>query len=329
MPKINLHTRRLLASRDLRLALISLDEWNIVDINGPDHLSYLQSQVTIDVTTLLDNQHVITAHCNSKGKICTTIRLFHRGNGLAYITRRNMTKTQLNILKNYSVFSKTNIITDKNAVLLGIAGDQSRYILETIFKHIPNSISPVVQSEENILLWFGEPAERFLLITTKERAAIIRNTLKIKAQLYDSAQWLALEIEAGLPIIDSCTSFQFLPQEANLQELHAISFNKGCYIGQEIIARTKFHNANKRSLYWLTGTAERIPEAGDSLETKIRNHWRHIGTVLAACQIGKSTISIQAILRNNLPENTALRLLSDDTSRLLIQYLPYKLYSKI
>ncbi|WP_232037519.1 tRNA-modifying protein YgfZ [Candidatus Erwinia haradaeae] len=321
----NYHPSKSLESTYLPLVLISLDEWNMVYINGPNHINFLQSQLTINVKTLLPHQHLIAAHCNPKGKIWSTIRLFHHGNGLAYITRRNIIETQSHILKRYAVFSKTNVIINKNYVLLGIAGYQARSILETIFKPLPDSISPVIQSDNNVLLWFGEPSERFLLITTKEQALVIRKILMVKEELYDSHQWLALEIAAGLPVIDNNTSGQFLPQEANLQELKAISFNKGCYIGQEIIAQTQFRNSTKQSLYWLTGITESIPEAGDALAMKIGNDWRRTGTILAACQVGNSTTWIQAILRKNIKENTSLRLLSDHKGKLIIQRLPYKL----
>ncbi|WP_157992130.1 tRNA-modifying protein YgfZ [Candidatus Erwinia haradaeae] len=321
------HPSRSLESTYLPLVLMSLDEWKMVYINGPNHINFLQSQLTINVKTLLPHQHLITAHCNPKGKIWSTIRLFHHDNGLAYITRRNVIETQSHILKKYAVFSKTNIVIDKNYVLLGIAGYQSRSMLETIFKPLPDSISPVVHSENNVLLWFGEPSERFLLITTIKQALVIREILIVKEKLYDSNQWLALDIAAGLPIIDNNTSGQFLPQETNLQELNAISFNKGCYIGQEIIAQTQFRNSTKRSLYWLTGTTESIPKAGDALEMKLDHEWRRSGTILAACQIGKSTTWIQAILKKNLKENTSLRLLNDHKGKLMIQRLPYKLYN--
>ncbi|CDL16218.1 Folate-dependent protein for Fe/S cluster synthesis/repair in oxidative stress [Klebsiella pneumoniae IS46] len=78
-----------------------------------------------------------------------------------------------------------------------------------------------------------------------------------EAQFNNSQQWLALNIEAGLPVIDSANSGQFIPQATNLQALGGISFKKGCYTGQEMVARAKFRGANKRALWTLSGTASR------------------------------------------------------------------------
>ena len=61
-----------------------------------------------------------------------------------------------------------------------------------------------------------------------------------QAELNDSGQWLALEIEAGYPVIDAANSAQLIPQATNLQALEGISFSKGCYTGQEMVARAKF-----------------------------------------------------------------------------------------
>ncbi len=79
-----------------------------------------------------------------------------------------------------------------------------------------------------------------------------------QAELNDSGQWLALEIEAGYPVIDA-NSAQLIPQATNLQALEGISFSKGCYTGQEMAARAKFRGANKRALYWLEGKAGPAP----------------------------------------------------------------------
>ena len=84
----------------------------------------------------------------------------------------------------------------------------------------------MVQQDDTTLLWFAEPAERFLLITTPAQAEALQQKLAGEAQLNDSTQWLALDIAAGVPVIDSATTAQLIPQATNLQALDAISFKK-------------------------------------------------------------------------------------------------------
>lgn len=325
MPNISYPPRQPVASARLPLTLISLEEWALVNASGADHVSYLQGQVTLDVAALADNQHRPAAHCDAKGKMWSNLRLFHRGEGMAFIERRSLRDTQLTELKKYAVFAKVTLLPDDEAVLLGVAGFQARAALAGVFDALPDAGSPVIQQDDTTLLWFNLPAERFLLVTTAAKAQELQDKLAGEAQLNDSRQWLALDIEAGFPIIDSATSAQLIPQATNLQALDAISFKKGCYTGQEMVARAKFRGANKRALFWLAGKAGVVPAANDALEMQMGENWRRTGTILAACQLDNGEVWVQAVLNNDLEADTVLRVQGDDGGKLAIQPLPYEI----
>lgn len=325
MPNISFPPRQPVASARLPLTLISLEEWALVNASGADHVSYLQGQVTLDVAALADNQHRPAAHCDAKGKMWSNLRLFHRGEGMAFIERRSLRDTQLTELKKYAVFAKVTLVPDDEAVLLGVAGFQARAALAGVFDALPDAGSPVIQQDDSTLLWFNLPAERFLLVTTAAKAQALQDKLAGEAQLNDSQQWLALEIEAGYPIIDSANSAQLIPQATNLQALDAISFKKGCYTGQEMVARAKFRGANKRALFWLAGKAGVVPAANDALEMQMGENWRRTGTILAACQLDNGEVWVQAVLNNDLEADTVLRVQGDEGGKLAIQPLPYEI----
>ena len=325
MPNISFPPRQPVASARLPLTLISLEEWALVNASGADHVSYLQGQVTLDVAALADNQHRPAAHCDAKGKMWSNLRLFHRGEGMAFIERRSLRDSQLTELKKYAVFAKVTLLPDDEAVLLGVAGFQARAALAGVFDALPDAGSPVIQQDDSTLLWFNLPAERFLLVTTAAKAQELQDKLAGEAQLNDSRQWLALDIEAGFPIIDSATSAQLIPQATNLQALDAISFKKGCYTGQEMVARAKFRGANKRALFWLAGKAGVVPAANDALEMQMGENWRRTGTILAACQLDNGEVWVQAVLNNDLEADTVLRVQGDEGGKLKIQPLPYEI----
>ena len=325
MSGISFPSRPLLASAQLPLTLISLDEWALVSATGPDSVSYLQGQVTLDVAALAADQHLPAAHCDAKGKMWSTLRLFHRTEGLAYIERRNLRDAQLAELKKYAVFSKVTLEADDEAVLLGLAGEGARAALAELFSVLPDAQTQVVQQDDSTLLWFSLPAERFLLVTNAEKAAELQRALADKALLNNSAQWLALDIEAGFPIIETDTSAQFIPQATNVQALNGISFKKGCYTGQEMVARAKFRGANKRALFWLAGQAGSVPAVNSSLEMQMGENWRRTGTVLAACRLENGDVWVQAVLNNDLEADTVLRVQGDEGGKLAIQPLPYEI----
>ena len=325
MPDFTFPPRQPVASSRLPLTLVSLEDWALVSVQGADSTSYLQGQVTLDVAALPAEKHLPCAHCDAKGKMWSNLRLFHRGEGYAYLVRRGLRDTQVAELKKYAVFSKVTIAADDNVVLLGVAGFQARAALTNRFAALPDAQTPVVQDGDSTLLWFATPAERFLLVTNVEKASELKQALVGEAQLNDSQQWLALDIEAGLPVLDEKTSAQLIPQATNLQALEAISFKKGCYTGQEMVARAKFRGANKRALYWLAGKAGRVPAAGDALELKMGENWRRTGTILAAVQLESGDVWVQAVLNNDLEAESVLRVQGDEGGQLTIQPLPYSL----
>ena len=312
------------ASARLPLTLMTLDDWALATITGADSEKYLQGQVTNDVAQLTEHQHLLVAHCDAKGKMWSNLRLFRRNNGFAWVERRSVREAQLTELKKYAVFSKVTIAADDEHVLLGVAGFQARAALANLFSTLPDQQTQVVQDGDTQILWFEQPAERFLLVTDVATAERITETLRGEAQLNNSQQWLALNIEAGLPVIDAANSAQFLPQATNIQALGGISFKKGCYTGQEMVARAKFRGANKRALWYLAGKASRVPEAGEDLEMKLGENWRRTGTVLAAAQLEDGRLLVQVVMNNDMEPDSVFRV-RDDSFTLAIEPLPYSL----
>ena len=312
------------ASARLPLTLMTLDDWALATLTGADSEKYLQGQVTADVAALTEHQHLLAAHCDAKGKMWSNLRLFRRDGGFALIERRSIRDAQLTELKKYAVFSKVTIAPDDEHVLLGVAGFQARAALANLFTTLPDAEKQVVQEGATSILWFAHPAERFLLVTDVATAELISEKLRGEAQLNNSQQWLALNIEAGLPVIDAANSAQFIPQATNLQALGGISFKKGCYTGQEMVARAKFRGANKRALWYLAGKASRLPEAGEDLELKMGENWRRTGTILAAVQLDDGRLLVQAVMNNDMEPDSVFRV-RDDANTLSIEPLPYSL----
>ena len=312
------------SSARLPLTLMTLDDWALATITGKDSESYLQGQVTADVAQMTEHQHLLVAHCDAKGKMWSNLRLFREPEGFAWIERRSLREAQLTELKKYAVFAKVAITPDDNRVLLGVAGFQARAALANVFTTLPDGENQAVREGDSTLLWLEHPAERFLLVVSEEMAQRVTETLRGEAALNNSQQWLALNIEAGLPVIDTVNSAQFIPQATNLQALGGISFKKGCYTGQEMVARAKFRGANKRALWSLAGSASRAPEAGEDLELQMGENWRRTGTVLAAVQLDDGSVRVQVVMNNDMEPDSVFRV-RDDAGSLRIEPLPYSL----
>ncbi|MGP1959935.1 MAG: tRNA-modifying protein YgfZ [Arsenophonus sp. NC-TX2-MAG3] len=310
-------------NHQLPLTLMSLNDWSFITATGIDAEKYLQGQLTADITALTAKQHIFTAHCNAKGKIWSTLRLFHYNEGFGYILRTSVAVKQLTELKKYAVFSKIILSQKSNIMLLGIAGEGARNALNNHFSLLPDREKSIIYLEKTILLYFSLPFERFLIVTDSVTATELT---KYFPQHGDSQQWLALDIAAGIANIDIENSEQFTPHAVNLQALPAsISFQKGCYSGQETVARAKYRGSNKRAMFWLAGTGNSLPKSGESIEWKIGDNWRRTGTVLATASLTKGLISLQVVMNNNMDKESIFRLNGEINSKLTIQPLPYLL----
>lgn len=315
-------------SKYLPFTLISLENWKIITITGKDSKNFLQNQLTIDIQKILNStQYSFSAHCNANGKMYSIFKIFYYNKKFKCIIRKNLLKQEINILKKYSIFSDVNIYPSINLTMLGIAGNKANEILKKIFKKLPNIQETLIQEENVFLLYFKNPIERFLIITSLKKINKILIQLKKITFIHfnNSAQWESLHIESGIPILEKNNTLKFIPQSMNLEYLNAINFNKGCYCGQEIIAKAKFLSFNKRKMYWLFGIAKNIPQVHTEIEMQENKKWYIVGKILYVIKVYKNYFSIQTILRNIVNEKNAFRIKNDKNSKFNIKRLSYYL----
>ncbi|CEN32270.1 tRNA-modifying protein ygfZ [Candidatus Westeberhardia cardiocondylae] len=312
------------SSKKLPFTIISLKDWKLITIKGTDNIQYLQGQLTCNLFFLKKNQFSFSGHCNEKGKILSSVYIFYykKEKSLAYIVRKSIYHNQMKILKKYAIFSKITITAHNDIVLFGVSGHNTKKIISTLLNKF-KTLQPVMQNPDYTLLYFNFPIPRFLFITSIQTSNMLKHRWKNFAKFNNSKQWLSLEIEAGYPIIDTVSQNKYLPQDINLQILKGVDFNKGCYMGQEIITKYQYQKIKKYSLYFLSGEGTNIPHPGDTLEVKIENDWYFIGTILTSCKMLNNIIWIQAVLNNKLTSHKKIRAKNNNTI-LSIKNLYYK-----
>ncbi|SIO03418.1 tRNA-modifying protein YgfZ [Salinivibrio sp. ES.052] len=300
------------------LAIVALDNWALTKVSGDDTKSYLQGQLTCDIERLADDQSTLAAHCDPKGKVWSVLRFFHFQDGLAMVQPASIEATQLQEVKKYAIFSK--IAFDKvDYVLLGIVGPHADKLIDD---HIGTQGN--VRHSECSTAVLIEP-NRWLLAIEPAAATELVHQYQSHATLLSAEYWDQHDVDAALPRIESATCGEFIPQSLNLQALGAISFTKGCYTGQETVARAKYRGMNKRAMYKLTGQAARTPVAGDKIERAVGDNWRSGGTVIAGYRDANDQAAVLAILPNNLDDDTAFRLADAPANIWQRQPLPYLL----
>ncbi|OTQ52427.1 tRNA-modifying protein YgfZ [Gilliamella apis] len=271
----------------------SLSDWQLVKVSGIDNRTFLQGQVTADINHLNEYTALFAAHCDAKGRMWSNLILFQRGADIFYIVRKTVAEKQIAALKKFAVFSKVTVepVTDLN--LIGLENNA-----------IEQSI--IAELGDNSCLTRGDVT--YIKIPLPEIRVIKVSSEPLPTDLQSADHWLKLDLEAGYAIIDEPNIESLLPQACNLQHYNAISFDKGCYCGQEMVARAQFRGANNRGLYLLVGKSKTLPIIGDKLEYELDGNWREGGQVLAALKLEQNNqIYVQVVLANGIDIETNFR----------------------
>ena len=280
----------------------SLSDWQLVKVSGIDNRTFLQGQVTADINHLNEYTALFAAHCDAKGRMWSNLILFQRGADIFYIVRKTVAEKQIAALKKFAVFSKVTVepVTDLN--LIGLENNA-----------IEQSI--IAELGDNSCLTRGDVT--YIKIPLPEIRVIKVSSEPLPTDLQSADHWLKLDLEAGYAIIDEPNIESLLPQACNLQHYNAISFDKGCYCGQEMVARAQFRGANNRGLYLLVGKSKALPIIGDKLEYELDGNWREGGQVLAALKLDEDDeIYVQAVLANGIDIETNFRVKGQSDSLL-------------
>ena len=299
------------------LSISLLDNLGVITMVGDDKKSYLQGQVTCDVVSLEKDQSTLGAHCDAKGKVWSAFRLFHHQDGYGLIQPKSALEVELKEIKKYAVFSKVTI-EESNDIILGVAGSKANAFIDSISEETGDvraiSGGTVVKVADN----------RWLLLLTSDAAqSMIENS---DATLTTHELWNRFEIEAALPFVPAAAQNEHIPQALNLQALGGISFTKGCYTGQETVARAKYRGTNKRAMYIVKGaTATNLSDEPVQLERSVGENWRSVGALLTHYQFADNQAIGLIVLPNNLDDDTRLRLVSQPECEWTIAELPYSL----
>ncbi|AEH32312.1 tRNA-modifying protein YgfZ [Vibrio anguillarum] len=300
------------------LMLTHLASWGTIIISGNDKKAYLQGQVTCNVVTLEPTQSTLGAHCDAKGKVWSVFRLFHHHDGYAMFQPLSAIEAELRELKKYAIFSKVNISQSQD-VALGVMGEQAEQYINTLtadegeVRLIDGGSAIKISSQRWLLLVSEQTAQQ--LMTQSEALKVTEET------------WTRFDIEEAVPVLGQADQNEHIPQAVNLQAFNGISFNKGCYTGQETVARAKYRGINKRAMCILQGNIEQ-PLSNDQpimIERSVGENWRSAGQLMVHYTFADNTAIGLVVLPNNLEPETEFRLASQLNTRWFMQALPYSL----
>ena len=297
-----------------------LNNSGIIQLTGEEKASYLQGQVTVNINQLTENNALLGCHCDFKGKVWSVFYTLAWQDSILLVTHNSVLDKSLSELNKYGVFAKVDITNQSDEwKIIGGSGALFEKATTELFGELPSGDRKVVSNAYGLVMSIEQPHQRYLVLQPKNTEKQLSCDVS-----EDDELWEIGNIKAGLGDIRQTTINEYVPQMLNLQALNAIDFEKGCYMGQEVVARTKYLGRNKRASFILKSESENNNLAGEQLEYQIGENWRPGGKILSS-GVDSGQTWIFAVLSNDTEIGSAFRLKSSPNVFFVTQVLPYTL----
>ncbi len=236
-----------------------LSNHSVIAITGKDNKNFLQGQLTCDLEKLNQNHGLYGGYANIQGRLISTFYLCEQETQLLLITPTSNVEPLLTALKKYSVFSKI-VFSQTDLQVLSVFGENSKNEFE---KRLDITVSDELLSNSihqdlNILRTISQQ-ESFLIIGTPEKIRTVEEKMSGVTQA-DHSAWQAFLISQDICELNEHSIEKFLPSEINFSKFKGVSFDKGCFMGQEVIARMHYLGKSKKSLCQVQITSPQIQD---------------------------------------------------------------------
>lgn len=298
-----------------------LSHEGILSVSGADAKRFLQGQLTCDVNLLPSPGSTLGARCNPKGRVQSSFRLVRYAEDTYLLAlHHDLLQAQNTDLGKYAVFFKARI-TDASAdwVRLGLWGDEAAAALQQADLIAPQEIDQVSVNPGGAVIRVPG-AERFELWLPRETALHTLNQLQTCATPAALNAWQLLQIRNGMGEVNAASWERYIPQMLNLQQFNAISFRKGCYTGQEIVARMQYLGKLKRRMFRLLLEGDQRLPAGSLIVN--RDTGQTLGDVVMSARSGNK-VEILAVLQKDAAQLQPLALKDSEGLSLTVADLPY------
>ena len=251
------------------LVFSDLGHLGVIAAHGTDVESFLQNQLSNDISRLGENISQLNAYCTPKGRILGLFRLFRIGDTIYLRLPADTLDAVLQRLRMYVLRADVTLEdVSENFLRIGVTGNTAVQELTDAIGALPEAINHVTHSGDLTVLQVPGVHARFeVYATSLEAATALWDTLNVRGAPVGLSAWRLTEIQAGIPTIFADTAELFVPQMVNLQLVDGLDFKKGCYPGQEIVARMQYLGTLKRRMYLGRIDASDAPRPADELFT--------------------------------------------------------------
>ena len=281
--------------------IVPLTHLALIEASGDEAKAFLHSQLTSDVNHLADGQAQHAGWCSAKGRMQASFVVWHAGGSYRLALAADLLEATLKRLQMFVLRAKVKLVAQNDQVLLGLSGDQAAEALAVAGLPAPVAPLDIIVADGCTVLRLD--SGRFLVAAPAAAAPGLWQKLTVKARPAGTAAWRWLDVQAAFPLVTLATKEEFVPQMADFEKIGGVSFHKGCYPGQEVVARTQYLGKVKRHLYRLSSG---VPlQAGDDLFSP-DNLDQASGKVMSAAPAPSGGFAALAVVQSNFAANLRL-----------------------
>ena len=286
----------------------------LIGCAGDEAKTFLHNQLTSDINHLGADAAQHSAWCSAKGRMLVSFLLFRNDSEYRLQLSADLAAAMQKRLQMYVLRAKVKIFDlSTSHELIGLSGSQAEAALKSADLPVPEKSLETAAFTGGKVIRLDQ--NRFEVVVEAGATADVWTKLAQSARPVGTPVWQWLDIRAGVPLITDVTKEEFVPQMANFELLGGVSFHKGCYPGQEVVARTQYLGKVKRHLYRVTSTA---PIAAGALIFSPENTDHACGLVANAAPSPDGGYQALAVIQENFVAAGDLELGAPGGSKIVV-----------
>jgi folate-binding protein YgfZ len=301
-----------------------LSHYGLIAVHGEDAEEFMQGQFINDVRKVTPRHSQLSGMCNPKGRLLASFRVFRHGDSYYLCMPAEVVEDVIKRLRMFVLRARVTLEEASDTfVHLGLSGEDAQAALRTFAGELPGEVGDVMAQDTQVVLRVPGIYPSYELFTTTDGAMTLWDKLNVRSAPVGAEAWRLLDIQAGIPVIYPETREAFVPQMINLQLVDGVSFKKGCYTGQEIVARMQYLGKLKRRMYRARVDAGTLPVPGDAVFSDADPE-QSCGQLVSAARHPDGDYAVLAVIQiNRAGDPGRLHLAGVDGPALTLEELPY------
>lgn len=282
--------------------VVPLTHFALIEVSGDDAKSFLHSQLTSDINHLADDRAQHSGWCSAKGRLQASFLIWRTADAYRLLLAADLQEATLKRLQMFVLRAKVKLTAlSGEHIVLGLSGPTAAEALGHAALPCPGEAMARLDEAGNTVIRLD--AERYIVIAPQAAMAELWQKLTEKARPAGVPVWRWLDVEAAYPLVTLATKEEFVPQMADFDKIGGVSFQKGCYPGQEVVARTQYLGKVKRHLFRLS--SPQALKAGDVLYSP-DNPDQACGMVMSAAPAPTGGFAGLGVVQSNFSDNVHL-----------------------